>query len=252
MDKQKLLSLQIKTADIFKKDISYVINVRNINVNDGKKYIFKVKDKNIKSKTVNLSPLLISSSCWLVNFNKVNFNNYEEDSGFISMDDMIKNYNNEELLDLIHSSHLQEFINKIKLHKQMEEFTPDKYVLHKETDAMKNEKINTVLNNNANAAKTAAMVASGKALNNTIMQKVRPQLPMMVRGYSDHPLSNVVLANLFSFAIDNFASDNRKAKWVADAMLVAAMTEFMESFNIEDFMKEILDVAAISIPDELT
>lgn len=73
---------------------------------------------------------------------------------------------------------------------------------------------------------------------------------MMVRGYADSALAPVIAANLISFAVTSFASDNNKAVWVADAMMVAAMSEFMENFNVDKMLAEVLATVDVEVPTE--
>lgn len=100
---------------------------------------------------------------------------------------------------------------------------------------------------NVVASKAAAQHVAGKVLNKALLTKIRPQLPMLARGYADHALANVVVANIANFAVSNFASDNAKAKLAADAMMIAAMTEFLSSFNVEDIVAELLE--GVTLPD---
>lgn len=110
-----------------------------------------------------------------------------------------------------------------------------------------NNIITKVSNKNVEAAKAAATIVSGNTLNKTIMKKIRPHLPMLLKGYSEHVLAEVVVANLVSVAIDNYAPNNSKAVWAANAMMTSAMTNLLSSFNIEDVISELLD--GITIPD---
>lgn len=107
--------------------------------------------------------------------------------------------------------------------------------------------LDKVKNNNLAAAKSAATLEVGKVLNKTLVSKIRPQLPMMVRGYAEHAFAEVVVANIASFAVANFASNNEKAVLATDAMMQAAMTEFVSSFNIETLIADLLD--GIELPE---
>lgn len=98
---------------------------------------------------------------------------------------------------------------------------------------------------NVEAAKSGAKIAAGKAINAVVMSKVKPQLPMMVRGYADTPIGAIVIANMVSAGVDQFMPENRKARQVADLMLDASMTEFFSNFNIEKMFSELLASANI-------
>ena len=107
--------------------------------------------------------------------------------------------------------------------------------------------MNQVTEANVTASKAAAQVTAGNVLNKTLLTKLRPQLPMLARGYAEHAFADVVVANLANFAVANFASDNKRAKWATEAMMIAAMSKFMESFNIEDIVANMLE--GIDIPE---
>ena len=113
------------------------------------------------------------------------------------------------------------------------------------TEKTKMSKTKQVVNDNVEAAKNAAVISAGKALNAAIAEKVKGQLPLMARGYAETPIGAIVIANLVNFAVQNFAAHNDKARWVADAMLQAAMVDFVSSFNIESMLKEVLDTAKV-------
>ena len=104
-----------------------------------------------------------------------------------------------------------------------------------------------MIESNKTALQLAGLVTAGNVLNKTMLNKLRPQLPMLVRGYSDHVLAEVALANIVSFAVQNFAADNTKAKVASEAMLAAAMANFMASFNIEDIIAEVL--SEVNLPE---
>jgi len=104
---------------------------------------------------------------------------------------------------------------------------------------MKNVK-DQVLKVNTEAAKVAGLITAGNVINETLITKLRPQLPMLMRGYADHALADVVVANIANFAINNFASDNKQAVLASEAMMLAAMTKLVASFNIEEIIAEVL------------
>jgi len=114
------------------------------------------------------------------------------------------------------------------------------------------EKVNImakIKDRNITAATAGAKIAAGKAINAVVMAKIKPQLPMMVRGYADSPLAAIVVANVFSAGVDQFMPQNARARQVADVMLDSAMTEFFSNFNIEKMFAEL--VASADIPEML-
>lgn len=124
--------------------------------------------------------------------------------------------------------------------------TSDKNEIKQSENKTMNDKVNEVMNANSEAAKIAAKVTAGNALNTAVLAKISPNMPMLLRGYSEHPLAPVVAANIVSFAVSSFAADNEKAVWVADAMMVAAMGKVFEAFNIEQMLKELMETANIT------
>ena len=109
--------------------------------------------------------------------------------------------------------------------------------------------LSNAVEKNTESAKIAAGIAAGKAVNNAVMKKVAPHLPMMLRGYADHPLAKVAVANLVMYAVQNFLPENKKAVWAADAMMDSSMVEFFESFNLEEILTGILD--DVKMPGEV-
>jgi len=103
-------------------------------------------------------------------------------------------------------------------------------------------KLSKVKDKNVTAAKGAAAQAAGKILNKTIKEKMKPHLPMMVRGYADHALADVMVANIFSFVADNYLSGDTQAKaqFASEAMLQAAMVDLVASFNLEKLVQDVL------------
>jgi len=93
---------------------------------------------------------------------------------------------------------------------------------------------------NTSAAREAALIVAGGTLNAVIADKVKSQLPRKYRKLAEHPLADVVIANIAGFAVQNFAKSNYKARLAADAMMNAAMVDFLQSFNIEKMISEVL------------
>lgn len=101
-------------------------------------------------------------------------------------------------------------------------------------------KMNMIVNNNVEAAKTGALITAGRTLNSVVKDKLVAQVPRKYRNLVKHPLADVVIANAASFAVQTFAKTNYKAKVATDAMMQAAMIEFFGSFNIEKIISDVL------------
>lgn len=111
-------------------------------------------------------------------------------------------------------------------------------------------KMKKVLDKNVDASKIAAKVVAGEALNKAIMKRLKKSMPVYARGYLKTPLAKVALANAVSFAVSNFANDNDKAKYVAEAMMEAAYVTMVKSFNIDKIITEVLSSTNIEIPED--
>lgn len=114
-------------------------------------------------------------------------------------------------------------------------------------------KVNAVVNVNKTALVTAAKLEAGKIGLKQMSKLVQPAIPMMLRGYADTAMGRVALANIFHFAASNYAGGNDKVKVVADAMLEAAMVEFVGSFNIEEIFEKVIggiDISKLTSNDE--
>lgn len=108
--------------------------------------------------------------------------------------------------------------------------------------------VNRAKDTNMEAVRVTARLASGRALNTILVEKVVPKLPLMVRGYADTTLGRVALANIVAAALTYYAPNNNKATLVSDAIVQAAMVDLMSEINIEDMIKTFLNSdAATSI-----
>ena len=109
-----------------------------------------------------------------------------------------------------------------------------------------NDKVKRTVNANVEAAKVAASVTAGKTLNSVVADKVKPQLPIMVRGYADTPIGKVVIANIADFVVKQFMPHNEKANIATNAMMDAAMVELLGSFDLEKIVSEV--VSSVELP----
>jgi hypothetical protein len=93
---------------------------------------------------------------------------------------------------------------------------------------------------NKDALIVAAKIEVGKTVNAQLKKLIKPQLPMMIRGYADSPIFDIIIANVASIALKELAAENKKAQVVADSLLQAATVEMMNSFNINKMIDDIL------------
>ena len=93
---------------------------------------------------------------------------------------------------------------------------------------------------NKNAAVSSAKLIAGTIINKRVAKLIKPQLPMMARGYADSALGEAVIANAVAAAIVHIAPNNEKAVLASQAMIDAAMLTFMTSFNLDEKIDELL------------
>lgn len=106
---------------------------------------------------------------------------------------------------------------------------------------MATSKIAVMTKKNASALKAAGKIEAGQIAINRITKMIGPKLPMMLRGYADTPVARIVIANLFSLAVQQYAPNNEKAQLISDAMMEGAMLEFVKSFNLDQMLDGVLD-----------
>lgn len=108
---------------------------------------------------------------------------------------------------------------------------------------------NALISANTEAVKLSAKLTIGNTLNDRVAAIVVPKLPMMVRGMArENPdITKAVIANLTSAAILQLAPTNENAIKAADAMVNAAMVQFIGSFNIEAMVNDVINGLDLSV-----
>lgn len=107
-------------------------------------------------------------------------------------------------------------------------------------------KIANIVAANKSAVVNAAKLEAGKIALTQITKVAAKKAPFIIKGYIDTPIGRVVIANLLSVAVDQYAPNNQKAKAVADAAMEAAMLEMVQSFNIAEMIDEMVKGIDIS------
>ena len=92
----------------------------------------------------------------------------------------------------------------------------------------------------------AAKLEVGKVATAQLKKVVKPNLPMLVRGYADSPFFDIVLANAVGVALREYASENEKAQIVAEAMIQSAAIEMMSSFDLNGMIDDMLENVDVS------
>ena len=123
----------------------------------------------------------------------------------------------------------------------------DRFIVKTKTQKGLDMNVSQQVNKNKDAVILAAKLTAGKALNTKVIKLVTPKLPMLLQGYAKHPLASVVLANVVGMAIQQYASNNEKAKQVAELMLNASAVQALDSFNIDEILDSLLD--GIKLPE---
>ncbi|QXV85405.1 hypothetical protein bas30_0189 [Escherichia phage TrudiRoth] len=107
-------------------------------------------------------------------------------------------------------------------------------------------KVSSIVAANKSAVVNAAKLEAGKIALTQITKVAAKKAPFMIKGYIDTPIGRIVIANLLSVAVDQYAPTNQKAKAVAGAAMEAAMLEMVQSFNIAEMIDEMVKGIDIS------
>ena len=128
----------------------------------------------------------------------------------------------------------------------------EKHAVNSNTQTTENKgkntmtKIANIVAANKSAVVNAAKLEAGKIALTQITKVAAKKAPFMIKGYIDTPIGRVVIANLLSVAVDQYAPNNQKAKAVAGAAMEAAMLEMVQSFNIAEMIDEMVKGIDIS------
>lgn len=102
-------------------------------------------------------------------------------------------------------------------------------------------KISSVIDKNKAALIQAGKIEAGSIVMKRISKLVTPQLPFMIRAYADTPAGRLVMANIFNFAVTQYAGNNKNAVLLADAALQGSMVEMLQSFNFNDLIDKVIE-----------
>ncbi len=103
-----------------------------------------------------------------------------------------------------------------------------------------NNVVSVLKDGNVEAAKGSAKRRVGKSLNKKLIELVKPKLPITVRGYAEHPLGELLIANAFAGAIIKFGYTNDKVVIASECMVEAAADKAMDILNIDGILDELL------------
>lgn len=111
--------------------------------------------------------------------------------------------------------------------------------------------LRTVASQNKSAVKFAAIDAVGRAANTAVLAAIKPHMPMMLKGYADHPVANILAANLVNVAIQQTGVGGEKGRLLAHAMIQSAYLDLSRSFKIEKMVEDLINKVPAAALDAL-
>lgn len=94
---------------------------------------------------------------------------------------------------------------------------------------------------NKDAAIQAAQIVLGKTVLDKVTKEITKMLPRAAKGYADHPLAQVLLANALLFLVQNYGNGDSRIESMAEATLVAAMLNAGEAADISGIISKVFD-----------
>lgn len=122
---------------------------------------------------------------------------------------------------------------------------PDSYLSVKENNTKETNMFDKLINTNKIVAGNAAFMEAGRMANNQLAKVAASKAPMFARGYVDTPVGKLVIANLAAVIAAQYRPNDPKLAKLANAMMQSAYVEAIQSFKIEDMIKEFLSNADI-------
>lgn len=106
-----------------------------------------------------------------------------------------------------------------------------------------------LINDNANALKTAAAIKLGQTVIQATRKQIEPHLPPFLVGYARNPIFDVVIANLINIVLSKYVAQTKKTQLIAECVMRAAMVNTVDSFKLDEIVNNIL--GTIKIPASL-
>ena len=97
------------------------------------------------------------------------------------------------------------------------------------------------------AIKTATKIEVGNTAIALFRSKALSIIPVEHHKYIDTPLFDLIIALLFNVSVQQFASTNKKAEYVSEALMVSGVYNSVKLLNIPKLISEMVD--SISVPD---
>lgn len=99
---------------------------------------------------------------------------------------------------------------------------------------------------NKSSAVNAAKIEAGTIVINRAVKLLKPKMPFGTAGMLDSPVGRVALANVVNILVEQYASNNPKAKVISGAVMDAAMLQMVQSFNIGALVDDLISGVDIS------
>lgn len=91
-----------------------------------------------------------------------------------------------------------------------------------------------------NSIKDAAKITAGNVIIGRVANMVAGTLPVYARGYAQTEAGKAAIGAMAATALIHFLPNNAQARLAADAMFKASGLTFVQSFNIESKLEELL------------
>lgn len=103
----------------------------------------------------------------------------------------------------------------------------------------------SIVKTNLSLATSAATLEAGRIAISLVAKKSKTKMPILVGAYLDTPIGKLVLANLAQMAQQHFRPEDSRLETLTNAMIVSSYQEFIQSFDIEGFLDELLSDSKI-------
>lgn len=108
--------------------------------------------------------------------------------------------------------------------------------------------LSNLVSSNKQAIATSAKLELGRAVNTSTKKLIIKQIKNpIVKMYADSPVFDLVVANLFKVAVDQYLSNNRLAKVAAENAVQSATYEILRDLDIPKLLESILSSATQGI-----
>jgi hypothetical protein len=114
------------------------------------------------------------------------------------------------------------------------------------TGEVKMTKVTAIVAANKSAAQTAVKIEAGNIALDKVVALIAPKMPFGTASYLKSPIGKVVVANLISFGVSQYAANNPKAQIISDAVMEAAALQLVQSFNVGALIDDLIGSVNLS------